>query len=216
MRLFSFFATPCACAIAADGLGRTHIVRDPGIGIDFCPPRCGAKDGSRNAAALSEGAVFSLAGLALRMRRTVQDEDTTIQFFHDAPHLRHRGGLNWLGRCTLCDALESWLVSFRGAAALKMGAETLPYSQKVRVLPLQVLPRACAGLRHRGGLAGVGRAHIVRDAGIGIGFFPPHCGVEDKSRNAAARPRPLTSMEVPSSVRLFSCPAGRFAALPAA
>ena len=147
MRLFSFFATPCACAIAADGLGRTHIVRDPGIGIDFCPPRCGAKDGSRNAAALSEGAVFSLAGLALRMRRTVQDEDTTIQFFHDAPHLRHRGGLNWLGRCTLCDALESRLVSFRGAAALKMGAETLPHFQKSVFLALQVMPHICAGLR---------------------------------------------------------------------
>ena len=116
------------CAIAAEGLGRTHIVRDPGIGIDFCPPHCGAKDGSRNTAVLSEGTGFTLAGLALRVRRTVQDEDTTIQFFHDAPHLRHRGGLNWLGRCTLCDALESRLVSFRGAAALKMESETLPHT----------------------------------------------------------------------------------------
>ena len=191
-------------------------MRCPGIVAGFFPRCCGAKDGSRNAAALSEECFFSLAGDAPYMRWTTQDADTTIQFFHDALCMRHRGGLTWLGRCTLCDALESRLVSFRGAAALKMGAETLPYSQKVRVLPLQVLPRACAGLRHRGGLAGVGRAHIVRDAGIGIGFFPPHCGVEDKSRNAAARPRPLTSMEVPSSVRLFSCPAGRFAALPAA
>ncbi len=128
MRLFSFFSMLRTCAIAAEGLGRTHIVRDPGIGIDFCPPHCGAKDGSRNTAVLSEGTGFTLAGLALRVRRTVQDEDTTIQFFHDAPHLRHRGGLNWLGRCTLCDALESRLVSFRGAAALKMESETLPHT----------------------------------------------------------------------------------------
>ncbi len=113
MRLFSFFMTFRSCAIAADGLGRTHIVRDPGIGIDFCPPRCGVEDGSRNAAALSEEWFFTLAGLASYMRQIAQDEDTTIQFFHDALCMRHRGGLTWLGRMHIvrCLGIEAGFFS---------------------------------------------------------------------------------------------------------
>ena len=133
MRLFSFFSMLRICAGlrhrgSLAGMRRAYIVRCPGIVAGFFPRCCGAKDGSRNAAALSEECFFSLAGDAPYMRWTTQDADTTIQFFHDALCMRHRGGLTWLGRCTLCDALESRLVSFRGAAALKMESETLPHT----------------------------------------------------------------------------------------
>ena len=93
MRLFSFpWHSVSAPSRRLELAGKVHIVRCLGIEAGFFPRCCGVEDGIRNAAALSEGTGFTLAGLALRMRWTTQDAATTIQFFRDALRMRHRGG----------------------------------------------------------------------------------------------------------------------------